>query len=53
VVIGTAGDIRILTVETEAFHISRELTKRGVKFTINPVSLDDIFFYLLSRKGDR
>ena len=53
VVIGTAGDIRILTIENEAFKISRELTKRGVKFTINPVSLDDIFFYLLSRKGEK
>ena len=53
VVIGTAGDIRILTVENEAFSISRELTKREVKFTINPVSLDDIFFYLLSRKGEK
>src|SRR5208283_1031477 len=30
VVIGTAGDIRILTIENEAFKISRELTKRGV-----------------------
>ena len=42
---------RILTTEDEAFKISRELSKGGYKFTINPVSLDDIFFYLVNRQG--
>jgi ABC-2 type transport system ATP-binding protein len=51
VITGMDGNVRILTVEEEAFRISRELAKSGVKFTINPVSLDDIFFYLASRKG--
>lgn len=50
VVTGSDGSIRILTVEDEAFRISSELAKQGLKFTINPVSLDDIFFYLASRK---
>ncbi len=50
VVTGTDGNIRILTVEEEAFRISRELSKGGYKFTINPLSLDDIFFFLASRK---
>ncbi len=45
------GNIRMLTAEEEAFRISRELTKAGYKFTINPVSLDDIFFYLARRKS--
>jgi ABC-2 type transport system ATP-binding protein len=53
VVTGTDGNVRILTVEEEAFRISRELTRGGFKFTINPVSLDDIFFYLASRKGGK
>jgi ABC-2 type transport system ATP-binding protein len=48
---GTDGNVRILTVEEEAFRLSGELTKGRFKFTINPVSLDDIFFYLVSRKG--
>ena len=52
VVTGSDGSIRILTVEDEAFRISSELAKHGFKFTINPVSLDDIFFYLASQKGD-
>jgi len=47
---GMDGNVRILTVEEEAFRISKELAKNGFKFTINPVSLDDIFFYLASRK---
>jgi ABC-2 type transport system ATP-binding protein len=51
VVTGSDGSIRILTVEDEAFRISSELARQGLKFTINPVSLDDIFFYLVSRKA--
>jgi len=46
---GTDGNLRILTTEEEAFRISRELTANGFKFTINPISLDDIFFYFASR----
>jgi ABC-2 type transport system ATP-binding protein len=53
VVTGTDENVRILTVEEEAFRISRKLARDGFKFTINPVSLDDIFFYLLSRKGGK
>jgi ABC-2 type transport system ATP-binding protein len=53
VVAGTDGYVRVLTSEEEAFRFSRELARAGHKFTINPVSLDDIFFYLASRRGDR
>jgi ABC-2 type transport system ATP-binding protein len=53
VVTGTDGHVRILTVEEEAFRISKDLARDGVKFTINPVSLDDIFFYLSGRKGGK
>ena len=42
---------RILTGEEEAFRISRDLIKDGIRFSINPVSLDDIFFYLVNREG--
>jgi len=45
------GNTRILTSEEEAFKVSRELTKTGSKFTVNPLSLDDIFFYLARRKS--
>ena len=44
---------RILTTEDEAFRISRDLARSGYKFTINPISLDDIFFYLVNREGSK
>ncbi len=44
---------RVLTTEEEAFAISRELSRGGYKFTINPISLDDIFFYLANRGADQ
>jgi ABC-2 type transport system ATP-binding protein len=53
IVMGRDGVVRILTEEEEAFRISRELSKGGLKFTINPMSLDDIFFYLVNREGGR
>lgn len=53
IVTGRDGYVRILTAEEEAFRISRELSKGGFKFTINPISLDDIFFYLVNREGGK
>jgi ABC-2 type transport system ATP-binding protein len=49
VVAGKDG-YRILTTEDEAFRIARELGKGGYRFSINPVSLDDIFFYVVNRE---
>jgi ABC-2 type transport system ATP-binding protein len=51
VLTGRDGQTRILTDEEEAFRISQELSKENQKFTINPVSLDDIFFYLVSQEN--
>ena len=53
VLTGRDGKVRILTSEEEAFAISRELSKDGFKFTINPISLDDIFFYLVNQEGGK
>jgi hypothetical protein len=53
VLTGRDGNIRILTSEEEAFAISRDLSRSGFKFTINPVSLDDIFFYLIIQEGGK
>jgi ABC-2 type transport system ATP-binding protein len=41
---------RILTTEDEAFRISRELARVGCRFSINPVSLDDIFSYVVNQE---
>ncbi|MFI5421976.1 MAG: ABC transporter ATP-binding protein, partial [Nitrososphaerales archaeon] len=40
---------RVLTTEEEAFRMSKELSKSGFKFSIAPVALEDIFFYVLNR----
>ena len=53
VMTGDDGLTRVLTWEEEAFRISRELSKVGFKFNITPVSLDDIFFYLISKEGGK
>jgi ABC-2 type transport system ATP-binding protein len=53
IVTGRDGVVRILTAEDEAFRISRDLSKSGFKFTINPISLDDVFFYLVNREGGK
>ncbi len=50
-IIKSKDSYRILTSEEEAFNISRELSRQGTKFTITPISLDDIFFYLVNREG--
>lgn len=52
-VTGRDGYTRILATEEEAFRIARELSKGGFKFAINPMSLDDIFFYLVNREGGK
>jgi ABC-2 type transport system ATP-binding protein len=42
----------ILTTEEEAFRIAQNLSREGIKFTINPVVLEDIFLYLVHHGGD-
>ena len=41
----------ILTTEDEAFRIAQNLSREGIRFTINPVVLEDIFFYLVHHRG--
>lgn len=42
---------RILTTEDEAFSISKELSKQSARFTITPISLDDIFSFLVNSES--
>jgi ABC-2 type transport system ATP-binding protein len=44
---GRDGQVQILTNEDEAFSLSRKLSTSGTRFSIAPVSLDDIFFQLV------
>ena len=47
-IIKSRDSYRILTTEDEAFNISRELSRQSTRFTIAPISLDDIFSYLVN-----
>ena len=52
---GRSGEVQILTNEDEAFAISKKLSVAGSRFSIRPVSLDDIFFQLVgeSTQGEQ
>jgi ABC-2 type transport system ATP-binding protein len=43
------GGYQILTSEETAFKISNELLREKAKFSTNPVSLEDIFYYIAKR----
>ena len=45
------GITQIMTHEEEAFRIAKLLAEQGVKFSITPVTLDDIFFSLVGQKA--
>jgi ABC-2 type transport system ATP-binding protein len=48
-----SGYIQIMTDEAEAFRLARLFSEQGDKFSITPVTLDDIFFSIVGQKvGD-
>ena len=58
--IGAAGEVttdsygraQIMTNEEEAFRLAKLMSEQGIKFSINPVTLDDVFFYLVRPKSE-
>ena len=50
VTIGNSGYAQIMTNEGEAFRLARLFSEQGVKFSITPVTLDDIFFHIVGQK---
>jgi len=46
-----SGVTQIMTNEDEAFSLARVFAEKGVKFSITPVTLDDIFFRLVGQKA--
>lgn len=46
---GVDGHYQIVTTEEEAGRISRSLIDKGVRFAMNPLTLDDIFYYIVKR----
>jgi ABC-2 type transport system ATP-binding protein len=51
VTVGNSGYTQIMTNEAEAFNLARLLAEQGIKFSITPVTLDDIFFRLVGQKA--
>ena len=49
VVKGIDGHLQIMTTEKEANELSRKLIRKGVKFSMNPLTLDDIFYYIVKK----
>jgi len=45
------GSTQIMTNEAEAFRLAKILADQNVNFSINPVTLDDIFFRLAGQKA--
>ncbi len=48
-VTGHNGKKQIFTTRDEANRLAKDLIEKEKKFSINPVSLDDIFFYLVKK----
>ncbi|MDG6926161.1 MAG: ABC transporter ATP-binding protein [Nitrososphaerota archaeon] len=42
------GETQVMTTEEDAAKLSRELVNRKVAFSMNPVDLDDIFYYIVT-----
>ncbi len=42
------GELQIMTTEEEALRLSRDLVDQKVAFSLNPVVLDDVFYYIVS-----
>jgi ABC-2 type transport system ATP-binding protein len=45
------GVTQIMTNEAEAFSLAKAFAEQAVKFSIAPITLDDIFFYLVGQKA--
>ncbi|MCL4365157.1 ABC transporter ATP-binding protein [Candidatus Marsarchaeota archaeon] len=46
---GVDGHYQIVTTEKEARRISRQLIDKKVRFSMNPLTLDDIFYYIVKK----
>jgi ABC-2 type transport system ATP-binding protein len=52
VTISPTGYTQVMTNEKEAFTLAKLLSEQGQKFSISPVTLDDIFFRLVEQKAE-
>ncbi|MDW5561956.1 MAG: ABC transporter ATP-binding protein [Methanomassiliicoccus sp.] len=52
VMVGRDGFSQVMTTEEGSHTLSKALISRGVRFSLNPVSLEDIFYQAVGRKLD-
>jgi ABC-2 type transport system ATP-binding protein len=50
ITVSNTGYTQIMTNEAEAFRLARLLSENTLKFSISPVTLDDIFFRIIGQK---
>ena len=51
VTVSNSGYTQIMTNEAEAFRLAKVFAEQEVKFSITPVTLDDIFFSIVGQKA--
>ena len=47
---GNDGELQIVTTEKEAYRLSRQFIDSGMRFSVNQISLDDVFYYYVKRQ---
>ncbi len=52
VIRGVDGHLQIVTTELEANKLSRKLIDQKVRFSMNPMTLDDIFYFIVKKPID-
>ncbi|NLK25525.1 MAG: ABC transporter ATP-binding protein [Euryarchaeota archaeon] len=52
VLAGRDGQVQVITTQDEAMYLSDRLIDRNVKFSVNPITLEDIFYHVVGRDID-
>lgn len=51
-VTSTVSGVQVMTNEAQAFRLAKQFSKQGIRFSITPITLDDIFFRLVGQKAE-
>jgi ABC-2 type transport system ATP-binding protein len=49
VIKGLDGSTQIITTEKYAYELTKKLVEKRIRFSMNPISLDDIFYYIVKK----
>ncbi len=52
VIVRKDGQVQIMTTETEALRIANKLIEQGGQFSVNPVTLEEIFYHAVAGQQD-